>query len=46
MLGLMQDSPLLVSMLLEHAEREHGAAEMVSRRSDGRIDRQTFARFR
>ena len=45
MLGLMQDSPLLVSALLEHAEREHGAAQMVSRRGDGRVVRQSFTQF-
>ncbi len=43
MIGLMQDHPLLVSALLDHAEREHGAAKMVSRHSDGETIRQTYA---
>ena len=43
MIGLMQDRPLLVSALLEHAEREHSAASIVSRHSDGEIVRQTYA---
>ena len=33
MLGLMQDQPLLISSLIEFAERHHGDAEIVSRRS-------------
>ncbi len=41
----MQDHPLLISSLLEHAEREHGAATMVSRHSDGEIVRQSYAQF-
>src|SRR5688500_17587161 len=43
MIGLMQDHPLLVSALLEHAEREHARAGIVSRNSDGEIARQTYA---
>ena len=38
----MQDRPLLVSSLLDHAEREHSAARIVSRRSDGEIVCSTF----
>jgi fatty-acyl-CoA synthase len=45
MQGLIQDHPLLISSLLEHAEREHGAATMVSRHSDGEIVRQTYVEF-
>jgi acyl-CoA synthetase (AMP-forming)/AMP-acid ligase II len=35
MLGLMQDQPLLISSLIEFAERHHGDAEIVSRRVEG-----------
>ncbi len=36
MLGLMQDQPLLISSLIEYAERHHGDAEIVSRAGRGR----------
>ncbi|RKP53559.1 3-(methylthio)propionyl-CoA ligase [Pararobbsia silviterrae] len=39
MKGLMQDSPLLISSLIEHAERHHGDTEVVSRRVEGDIHR-------
>jgi len=39
MLGLMQSQPLLISSLIEHAERHHGDAEIVSRRVEGDIHR-------
>jgi acyl-CoA synthetase (AMP-forming)/AMP-acid ligase II len=39
MLGLMQNQPLLISSLIEHAERHHGDAEIVSRRVEGDIHR-------
>ena len=42
MLGLMMDSPLLVSTLLEHAESTHGSTEIVSRRCEGDIHRYTM----
>lgn len=45
MMGLMQDRPLLVSALLDHAEREHGAAVMTSRHSDGELVTQTYRQF-
>jgi 3-(methylthio)propionyl---CoA ligase len=35
MLGLMQDSPLLISGLLDYAERYHAGTEIVSRSADG-----------
>ena len=35
MLGLMQSQPLLISSLIEFAERHHGDAEIVSRRVEG-----------
>jgi fatty-acyl-CoA synthase len=39
MLGLMQDQPLLISSLIEFAERHHGDGEIVSRRVEGDIHR-------
>ena len=42
MLGLMQNQPLLISMLLAFAERHHGDAEIVSRRVEGDIHRYTY----
>jgi acyl-CoA synthetase (AMP-forming)/AMP-acid ligase II len=43
MLGLMQSQPLLISGLIEHAERHHGDAAIVSRRVEGDIHRTTWA---
>ena len=43
MLGLMQDQPLLISNLIEFAERHHGDGEIVSRRVEGDIHRYTWA---
>jgi len=40
--GLMQQQPLLISNLLVHAERHHGDQEIVSRRIEGDIHRQTY----
>lgn len=42
MLGLMQDQPLLIADLIEHAERHHGDVEIVSRRVEGDIHRTTY----
>ncbi len=42
MLGLMQNQPLLISMLLAFAERHHGDGEIVSRRVEGDIHRYTY----
>ncbi|WP_101047765.1 3-(methylthio)propionyl-CoA ligase [Macromonas nakdongensis] len=42
MLGLMQDRPLLISDLIEHAQRHHGDVEIVSRRVEGDIHRTTY----
>ncbi|MFZ9511582.1 MAG: AMP-binding protein, partial [Burkholderiaceae bacterium] len=39
MLGLMQSQPLLISSLIEFAERHHGDGEIVSRRVEGDIHR-------
>ena len=40
--GLMQQHPLLISSLLVHAERHHGAQEIVSRRVEGDIHRTSY----
>jgi fatty-acyl-CoA synthase len=42
MLGLMQNQPLLISSLIDFAERHHGDAEVVSRRVEGDIHRYTY----
>ncbi len=42
MLGLMQNQPLLISSLIEFAERHHGDAEIVSRRVEGDLHRYTY----
>ncbi|WP_295639154.1 3-(methylthio)propionyl-CoA ligase [uncultured Methylibium sp.] len=43
MLGLMQDSPLLISGLIEFAARHHHDTEIVSRRVEGDLHRTTYA---
>ncbi|MBK6854400.1 MAG: fatty-acid--CoA ligase [Burkholderiales bacterium] len=40
--ALMMQQPLLISSLIEHAERHHGATEIVSRRVEGDIHRTTY----
>ena len=42
MQGLMQERPLLISSLIEHAERCHPDAEIVSRTVEGPIHRCTY----
>ncbi|HET8745899.1 MAG TPA: 3-(methylthio)propionyl-CoA ligase [Ramlibacter sp.] len=42
MFGSMMQQPLLVSSLLTHAERHHGAQEIVSRRVEGDLHRYTY----
>jgi len=42
MLGLMQSQPLLISSLIDFADRHHGDAEVVSRRVEGDIHRYTW----
>jgi fatty-acyl-CoA synthase len=42
MRGLMMGMPLLVSDLLEHADRHHGATPIVSRRVEGDFHRYTY----
>jgi fatty-acyl-CoA synthase len=43
MLGLMQHHSLLISSLIEHADRHHPEGEVVSRRVEGDIHRYTWA---
>src|SRR5256884_64886 len=40
--GLMMDMPLLISGLLQHADRHHADAEIVSRTVDGSVHRYTY----
>jgi fatty-acyl-CoA synthase len=40
--GMMMQQPLLISTLLTHAERHHGEQEIVSRRVEGDLHRQTY----
>ncbi|MDE2369302.1 MAG: fatty-acid--CoA ligase [Burkholderiales bacterium] len=42
MLGSMMQQPLLISSLLTHAERHHGDVQVVSRRVEGDVHRQTY----
>jgi acyl-CoA synthetase (AMP-forming)/AMP-acid ligase II len=42
MLGLMQSHQLMISSLIEFAERHHGEGEVVSRRVEGDIHRYTY----
>jgi 3-(methylthio)propionyl---CoA ligase len=42
MLGLMQNHPLLISSLIDHAERHHPDGEIVSRRVEGDLHRYTW----
>jgi fatty-acyl-CoA synthase len=44
--GLMQDRPLLISSLIEHANAFHPGAEIVSRTSEGPIHRCTYGDIR
>jgi fatty-acyl-CoA synthase len=41
--GLMMQQPLLISTLLTHAERHHGDQEVVSRRVEGDLHRETYS---
>ena len=43
MQGLMMDQPLLISGLIRHAERHHGATEIVSKTVEGSVHRYTYA---
>jgi fatty-acyl-CoA synthase len=42
MLGQMQSQPLLISSLIDHAERHHASGEIVSRRVEGDIHRSNW----
>ena len=42
MQGLMQETPLMISSLLRHADRFHADTEIVSRRCEGDIHRYTY----
>jgi fatty-acyl-CoA synthase len=42
MFGLMQDRPLLISSLIEHAARHHGDAQIVSRTLEGPLHRYSY----
>jgi len=44
MLGLMQDTPLVLSSLIDYAAKFHGEVEVVSRTATGAIERSTYAR--
>ncbi len=46
MLGLMQDYPLLVQTILDHAALNHGDREMVTRSIEGPIRRSTYGDLR
>ncbi len=41
--GGMQDQPLLTTSLIDHAAREHGSREIVTRWADGRVERTDWA---
>ena len=42
MLGLMQEQPFLISDLIRHADRHHGATEIVSKTVEGGMHRYTY----
>jgi len=44
MLGLMQDTPLILSSLIDYAAQFHGDVEVVSRTASGAIERSNYAR--
>ena len=46
MLGLMQDAPLLISTLIEHAATYHPYAEIVARTVEGPIHRTNYSEVR
>lgn len=46
MLGLMQDWPLLIHRLIDHAAIQYGAQEVVSRSIEGPMHRTTYAALR
>src|ERR1700739_3060276 len=40
--GLMMQTPLMISMLIEHAARHHGDTEIVSQRVEGDLHRSNY----
>jgi fatty-acyl-CoA synthase len=44
-LGAMQDFPLRIMRILDHAEREHGGRDIVAARADGRTFRTDWTRM-
>ncbi len=46
MFGLMQDWPLLIHKIIDHAASQHGGREVVSRSVEGPIRRATYATIR
>ena len=46
MQGLMQDWPLTVDRIIDHAARWHGTREVVARTLEGPIVRETYAEVR
>src|SRR3954466_11426876 len=46
MLGLMQDWPLLIHRVIDHAAAQHGNRHVVSRSVEGPLHRTTYAQVR
>ncbi len=46
MLGLMQDWPLLIHRIIDHAAIQHGPREVVSRSVEGPIHRSNYGEIR
>src|SRR5487761_2771020 len=46
MQGLMQEWPLLLHKIIDHAARQHGAREVVTRSVEGPITRTTYGAIR
>ena len=46
MLGLMQDWPLLIHRIIDHAAKQNGGREVISRSVEGPIHRSTYAEIR
>src|SRR3546814_15783202 len=44
--GLMQNVPLTVDRIIDHAANWHGGREIVSRDAEGRVTRTTYADIR
>src|SRR3546814_5699362 len=44
--GLMQNGPLTVDRIIDHAANWHGGREIVSRDAEGRVTRTTYADIR